>query len=205
MRRRLRHFDFLMTQNPNKSADSVSEIWRAKVKGTLINPDTLLATDYMNHFNEVMMLIEMLPDMPDMLPDCAAWQSKTYAEHFIQIGLDYGPLAAEAYQHVPSSIKVPFELTVAQLNAVIHLTVKRVAASISTNDTEEIRRSVAAGTMAMRKLSEALGGIINGSQQTVDQEDIDAMMGAPNDNTLAAAPAAAPAAGAQDDIDKLFG
>jgi hypothetical protein len=191
-----------MTQTTNTPSDSVSEIWRAKVKGTLINPDTLLATDYMNHFNEVMMLIEMLPDMPDMLADCVGWQSKTYPEHFMQIGLDYGPLAAEAYKYVPSSIKVPFELTVAQLNAVIGLTVKRAAASIAVNDVDEMRRSISAGTLAMRKLSETLAGIINGSKQTVDQDEIDAMMGAPNDNIPVAA---APAGGAQDDIDKMFG
>jgi hypothetical protein len=191
-----------MTEEENASANSVPDTWREKVKGTLINPDTLLATDYMNHFNEVMMLVEMLPDMPDMLPDCVGWQSKTYPEHFIQIGLDYGPLAAEAYRHVPSSIKVPFELTVAQLNAVIHLTVKRAAASIAIDALDEMRRSVSAGTIAMRKLSETLSGIINGSKQTIDQDDIDAIMDASNDDV---GPASTAPNGSQDDIDKLFG
>jgi hypothetical protein len=193
-----------MNETPPRQPQSVIPAsWRAKVAGTLINPDTLLATDYMNHFNEVVMLIEMLPDMPDMLPDCAAWQSKTYAEHFLNSGLDYGPLAAEAFAHLPSSIKVPFDLTVAQLNAVIGLTVKRAAASIAIGDAEEMRRSVGAGIAVMRKLVETLAGIINGSKQTMDQDEIDAMLGAANDDTSAPAPAAG--GGAQADIDKLFG
>jgi hypothetical protein len=39
----------------------------ARAKGTTINSQTLLATDYLNHFNEVVMLFEMIADMPDMM------------------------------------------------------------------------------------------------------------------------------------------
>ena len=119
-----------------------------------------------------------------------------------QIGLDYGPLAAEAYRRVLSSIKVPFEFTVAQLNAVIHLTVKRAAATIVIGALDEMCRSFSAGTIAMRKLSETLSGIINGSKQTIDQADIDAIIDASNDDT---GPASTAPNGSQDDIDKLFG
>ena len=52
-----------------------------------------------------MMLVEMLPSMTDILPDCVGWQSKTYPEHFFQIGLDYGPLSAEAYPTFPRRSK----------------------------------------------------------------------------------------------------
>ncbi|MSO98034.1 MAG: hypothetical protein EXR11_07440 [Rhodospirillaceae bacterium] len=132
------------SDNPASAANSVPEEWRAKVAGTLINPDTLLATDYMNHFNEAVMLIEMLPDMPDMLPDCAGWQTKTYPEHFLGSGLAYGPLAADAYKQIPTTIKAPFELTVAQLNAAIGLTIKRAAAAIAIEAMDEMRRSIGA-------------------------------------------------------------
>ena len=54
----------------------------------------------------------------------------------------------------------------------------------------------------MRRLSETLAGIINGSKQTMDQEEIDAMLGAANDSI---APTNANAGGGQADIDKLFG
>lgn len=179
---------------------TVPQAWQAKVAGTLINPDTLLATDYMNHFNEVVMLIEMLPDMPDMLPDCLAWQSKSYAEHFEACKLDYGPLAVEAYDAVPPAIKSRFELTVAQLNAVIGLTIKRASAAIASNATHDTRFAVDAGIATLRKLSETLGGIINGSQQTMHQTHIDAMMaGAAPTNAVAS-----PSADTQADIDKLF-
>ncbi|MBL8629739.1 MAG: hypothetical protein JNM81_08935 [Rhodospirillaceae bacterium] len=191
-----------MASASSTNGGKVSEAWRTKVAGTLINPDTLLATDYMNHFNEVVMLIEMLPDMPDMLPDCAAWKTKSYPQHFLDSRLDYGHLAAEAYEHVPPDIIGPFELTVAQLNAVIALTIKRAAAAIAKNASDETRFAVDAGITTLRKLSDTLGGIINGSQQTLDQAHIDAMMAGSELSTSLVTTTAC--GSTQDDIDKLF-
>ena len=56
--------------------------WADRLQGTNINGTTLLATDYLNHFNEVIMLIEMVPDMPDIIEDVLAWEPKTYVRHF---------------------------------------------------------------------------------------------------------------------------
>ena len=48
-----------------------------------INPKTGLATDYLNHFNEAIMLLEMIPSMPECTGDFLAWEPLSYAEHFI--------------------------------------------------------------------------------------------------------------------------
>jgi hypothetical protein len=47
-----------------------------------INPATGLATDYLNHFNEAIMLLEMLSSCPDCRDDLLAWQPMSYREHF---------------------------------------------------------------------------------------------------------------------------
>ena len=47
-----------------------------------INPVTGLSTDYLNHFTEVLMALEMVADIPECLDDVRAWGPKTYAEHF---------------------------------------------------------------------------------------------------------------------------
>jgi hypothetical protein len=49
-----------------------------------INPVTGLSTDYLNHFTEVLMALEMVADIPECLDDVWAWHPKTYAEHFAQ-------------------------------------------------------------------------------------------------------------------------
>ena len=47
-----------------------------------INPRTGLATDYLNHFNEAIMLLEMIPDMPECAEDFLLWYPLSYREHF---------------------------------------------------------------------------------------------------------------------------
>ena len=40
---------------------------RTRIVGANINEQSLLATDYLNHLNEVAMILRMLPDMPDFV------------------------------------------------------------------------------------------------------------------------------------------
>ena len=47
-----------------------------------INPRTGLATDYLNHFNEAIMLLEMVPDLPECIDDFLGWEPMSYREHF---------------------------------------------------------------------------------------------------------------------------
>jgi hypothetical protein len=47
--------------------------WADRLQGTNINGTKLLTTDYLSHFNEGIMLIEMAPDMPDIIEDVLAW------------------------------------------------------------------------------------------------------------------------------------
>jgi len=54
----------------------------AELRAANINPRTGLATDYLNHFNEAIMLLEMIPDMPECSGDFLEWRPLSYAEHF---------------------------------------------------------------------------------------------------------------------------
>ena len=77
-----------------ESADMA--VWAERLQGTNINTSTLLATDYLNHFNEVIMLIEMVPDMTDIIEDVLAWQPRTYVQYFADSGFQDQDLAIEA-------------------------------------------------------------------------------------------------------------
>ena len=61
-----------------------------------INPRTGLATDYLNHFNEAIMLLEMIPDMPECAEDFLGWQPLSYSEHFTASNFKARDLAIEA-------------------------------------------------------------------------------------------------------------
>ncbi len=56
----------------------------AEVPG--INPSTGLASDYLNHFYEPLLLLEHVGDDPDLLDDLAAWSPNSYTGHFGRSG-----------------------------------------------------------------------------------------------------------------------
>ncbi|MBS1180478.1 MAG: hypothetical protein H6Q99_358 [Proteobacteria bacterium] len=82
-----------------------------------IHPDTRLATDYLNHFNEVVMLIDMLPMMPDCAPDVVDWQPCSYVDHFRLSHFKERDLAIAAYEASEPDRRRAFEDTVARIDA----------------------------------------------------------------------------------------
>src|ERR1700674_3486397 len=62
-----------------------------------INPLTGLATDYLNHFNEAIMLLELLSVDPDCLEDFMSWQPMSYTEHFAASSFKHRDIAIAAY------------------------------------------------------------------------------------------------------------
>jgi hypothetical protein len=63
-----------------------------------INPSTGLSTDYLNHFNEAIMLLEMLPTAPECRDDFLAWQPMSYRGHFAASRFKHRDLAILAYE-----------------------------------------------------------------------------------------------------------
>ena len=55
-------------------AEDPVDLMAKRLEGSNVSPQTFLATDYLNHFNEVVMLLGMLGDMPEMFEDIAAWR-----------------------------------------------------------------------------------------------------------------------------------
>ncbi len=74
-----------------------------------VNPATGLATDYLNLFNEAIMLFEMGLDMPDMAEELADWKKHSYIEHFEKSGFEMKDVVISAYHHAPSDIRFDFD------------------------------------------------------------------------------------------------
>ena len=62
---------------PQKCQTEMADL-QERLKGTNVNEQSFLATDYLNHFNEILMLIEMLPEMPEMAEELFEWEPKSY-------------------------------------------------------------------------------------------------------------------------------
>src|ERR1700681_292064 len=78
----------------------------AQLRAANINPRTGLATDYLNHFNEAIMLLEMIPDMPECAEDFLSWRPLSYAQHFTASNFRARDLAISAYNSADEHIRV---------------------------------------------------------------------------------------------------
>ncbi len=76
-----------------------------------VNPVTGLATDYLNLFNEAIMLFEMGLDMPDMAEELADWKPRDYVQHFDKSGFEMRDVVISAYHHAPADSRCAFDET----------------------------------------------------------------------------------------------
>ncbi len=154
------------------------EEFAARVDGTNISAQTLLATDYLNHFNEIVMLLDMVPDMPDMIEECKMWAPKSYVEHFADSSFKDKQLAIEAYDRVPAKFRRPFEETLNQLNTLILGGVAKLEEEIvAGSDPGLVTEHVKAISRASQALMDCANAIIHGSDRAMAQVEIDSLLG----------------------------
>ncbi|GAA0778237.1 hypothetical protein GCM10009077_19680 [Roseibium denhamense] len=150
-----------------------------KLERANINPQTGLATDYLNHFNEVMMLLEMLPDMPDCSEDVLEWEPLDYEGHFENSSFKDKNLAIQAYHAAPSHLREHLEYRVADIDRMVGQIqqqlrdapdVSAIAADIADFATHEIKPliSIASGVIHGHIEPEATQREGDGAQAEID-------------------------------------
>lgn len=153
----------------------------ARIAGSHVHPRSLLATDYLNHFNEVAMILDMVGDMPDMLEEAVEWEPRSYVEHFAASNLKDSALAIEAFEHVPPDIRARFDALVAELDRDIPAGIARLAGL--ADHPEDFNRVAAELSERIQSRLAALNGVIHAAPGTVaraegdtaDQAEIDAL------------------------------
>ncbi|WP_438276192.1 hypothetical protein [Nitrobacter sp.] len=134
-----------------------------------INPRTGLATDYLNHFNEAIMLLEMIPDMPDCAADFMEWQPLTYPEHFMASNFKARDLAIEAYEQADPDIRARFDDVTGNMKAIL----TAVALAMKGVRQDKTRAVLAIqATSWVKPLVTLAGGIINGERGETDVDYI---------------------------------
>src|SRR5712672_3345140 len=98
---------------------SLEEARAARLRAANINPRTGLATDYLNHFNEAIMLLEMIPDMPECAEDFLTWSPLSYCEHFMASNFRARDLAIEAYDSADASIRTEFDNITSAMTSIL--------------------------------------------------------------------------------------
>jgi hypothetical protein len=142
----------------------------AELVAANINPRTGLATDYLNHFNEAIMLLELIPDMPDCYELFLEWEPLSYAEHFIKSNFKARDLAIASYEAARPDIRVEFDTLVANMTRIL-TAVGDAMRTVQKDRTRAMLAEQAAGWV--KPMVGTAGGIINGRDQ---ESDVDSIM-----------------------------
>src|ERR1700709_443067 len=142
----------------------------ALLRAANINPRTGLATDYLNHFNEAVMLLEMIPDMPECAEDFLNWHPLSYREHFTASNFKARDLAIEPYESADVHIRAEFDNITSAMTSIL----TAVGAAMREARQDKTRATLADQATGWAKPLVALaGGVINGRG---GEADIDYIM-----------------------------
>ena len=145
-----------------QAADALSG--RACLSDANINPRTGLASDYLNHFNEAIMLLEMVPACPDCIADFLAWQPRSYREHFAGSHFKGRDLAIAAYEAAAPGARESLDALAGSMTAMLEATRAALAGALPPEATSLIAEAAAAW---LRPLIARAGAVINGEAERV--------------------------------------
>jgi hypothetical protein len=133
-----------------------------------INAQTGLATDYLNHFNEAIMLFEMAGKAPDCIDEIRRWQPMSYREHFLESRLKARELAIAAYAGADPTARASLDNLALTMTSVIETTRDRLSEDLPPQAIGDV---AARAAIWLRQLVARAGAVINGA---IDIEQIDA-------------------------------
>jgi hypothetical protein len=136
--------------------------FRSHVPGTNINEATLIASDYLNHFHELVMLLEAIGAEPkEFADDLLTWRPLTYEEHFSESGFRDKNLAIAAYRRAPPRIRARFDEAVARLHGEALTIVGDVAAEFGKGNAR-LGKTCEQAAQRLRVLIDEANAIANG-------------------------------------------
>jgi hypothetical protein len=124
-----------------------------------INPATGLATDYLNHFNEAIMLLDLVTTVPDCLPDLMAWGPMSYQEHFAGSRFRDRELAVAAYNAADPVARAELEQLTDTMTAILLATRDAMMADGCAVETAD---DASKAKEQLRSLVAQAGAVING-------------------------------------------
>jgi hypothetical protein len=139
----------------------------AVLRAANVNPQTGLATDYLNVFNEPIMLIEMVPDCPELVEELAGWQGRSYFDHFSQSQFQSREVVLAAYEHAPGRAELD------ALSQALSRRLEMLIDQVVSASAEEAALILSQALGSVRRDAASLDRIIHGG--TNQQDAIDAL------------------------------
>ena len=121
------------------------------------------------------MLLELLPDMPDMFDEVQQWRPKSYEQHFLDSGFARSDVYIRAYLESPTEFRRPFDAAVSLLEQSIDSAIKRLDSILKGASAEPLAMAVTEISAQLKTQSSLVAHIVNGEQQHSEQAAVDAL------------------------------
>lgn len=139
--------------------DNARPLDAARLTAANINPTTGLATDYLNHFNEAIMLLDILPDTPECIVELIGWEPLSYSEHFAASHFKDKELAIAAYAAAEPTARARLDELADTMNALLVATCEAFQNRSSLGSANALAAETAA---RLKPLVAQAGAVING-------------------------------------------
>jgi len=131
----------------------------ARLAAANINPKTGLASDYLNHFNEAIMLLDLFPQTPECIVELIGWEPLSYEEHFAASHFKEKDLAIAAYEMAEPSARAQLDEIADTMNALLVATCETFQRRASLDSANALAAETAA---RLKPLVARAGAVING-------------------------------------------
>ncbi len=142
-------FDLNLIEPRNITREQAVEALQSK---TLVNPVSGLANDYLNLFNELVMMLEQIALMPELLQDLLAWKPVSYQVYFRDSKLPGRHSALEAYEQLSPAFRRRFETFVAELDLIALASVASVRRQFRDGAPTDLESAAATCQRAAEKM-----------------------------------------------------
>jgi hypothetical protein len=139
----------------------------ARLAAANINPKTGLASDYLNPFNEAVMLLDLLPTTPECIVELIGWEPLSYEEHFAASHFKDKELAIAAYAAAESAARAQLDELADTMNALLVATCETFQRRASLDAANALAAETAA---RLKPLVARAGAVINGYDIAATEE-----------------------------------
>ncbi len=138
-----------------------------------INPKTGFATDYLNVFNEAVMLFGLLGDMPEIIEELEIWEYLDYKEHFRRSSFQAKELAIAVYDLIAEDVRAIFDNNSRELGEMIKNAINEAKDLIARG--ENLTDFSQYTCFELQSCILILDGMIHGNDNANVQNDVDAL------------------------------
>ena len=164
----------------SEQRETVQPLDPAQLAAANINPATGLATDYLNHFNEAIMMLDLVPTMPACIEDLMQWRVMSYREHFLSTHQKNRDLVLAAYEQADPRAKRALDELTESMDVILTICCDALNLDLSSRVVDALAQEAAS---QLKPLVARAGAVINGHTLSTEgtlpgapQATVDALM-----------------------------